>query len=478
MLRNNDEGRKFAAAPDAAEATRSTGVSSTALMARFRRDEGGHIGMTFALMVIPCMMMVGMAVDWGRVLHARSQLQGIVDNMALAAGREVQKATSNYDTIAQTTATNFWNAHKDNVKLAMANNTTVTYTSNTSKTEFTLKLTTWVPTPFMTAGGLVAPGAAKAGAPSSCSSSWWQCQEISSSATAMIQAGGSNKDMDVETSLMLDITGSMSGSKITDLKLAAKDLIDIVVWNDQSIATSRVALAPFSAKVNVGTYASAVTGLAATSGSNKLRTCVTERTGFDRYTDAAPGSGSWIGAFNQINGGTSGSNYNSSGSCGSSDPSSDESIMPLTNDKVALKTRIDNFTVTGATAGHLGTAWAWYLLSPNWSSIWPTASKPAPYGDIASNKVRKIAVLMTDGDYNTQYSSISSNTQASALCTAMKAKDIEVFTVGFQVSSSARTLLQNCATDLAHYYDATSGEALRMAFRDIALKISSLRLSQ
>ena len=52
----------------------------------------------------------------------------------------------------------------------------------------------------------------------------------------------------------------------------------------------------------------------------------------------------------------------------------------------------------GTTAGQLGTAFAWYMLSPNWADIWPADSKPAAYG---TAKLRKIAVLMTDGAYNT-----------------------------------------------------------------------------
>ena len=52
--------------------------------------------------------------------------------------------------------------------------------------------------------------------------------------------------------MMLDVTGSMGGDKIVDLQAAAKDLIDIVVWGDQSKYTSRVALAPFAPAVNVG----------------------------------------------------------------------------------------------------------------------------------------------------------------------------------------------------------------------------------
>ncbi|HZZ79710.1 MAG TPA: ubiquitin-activating E1 FCCH domain-containing protein, partial [Gemmataceae bacterium] len=38
-------------------------------------------------------------------------------------------------------------------------------------------------------------------------------------------------------------------------------------------------------------------------------------------------------------------------------------IMPLTDDKSALSSAVDNFNATGSTAGHIGLAWAWYLIS-------------------------------------------------------------------------------------------------------------------
>ena len=158
-----------------------------------------------------------------------------------------------------------------------------------------------------------------------------------------------------------------------------------------------------------------------------------------------------------------------------------------------LKRRIDKLTIAGSTAGQLGTAWAWYLLSPNWNSLFPLSSAAASY---TAEKNKKIAVLMTDGDYNTEYwngveaktsNSADANynannglseAQAPQLCKEMKKKGIVVYTIGFQVTSAAKTLLTNCATDTKHYYDATSGDALRQAFRDIALKISQLRLSK
>ena len=87
-------------------------------------------------------------------------------------------------------------------------------------------------------------------------------------------------------------------------------------------------------------------------------------------------------------------------------------IMPLTKRQDRCSKRASTSSTTGgSTAGHLGTAWAWYLLSPNWNTVLPTspASAAGPYSDLTVTnskgmpKLRKIAVLMTDGDYNINY---------------------------------------------------------------------------
>ena len=95
-------------------------------------------------------------------------------------------------------------------------------------------------------------------------------------------------------------------------------------------------------------------------------------------------------------------------------------------------------------------------------------------------KLYKIAILMTDGSYNRYYTGSNSTTQAREICTEMKKEGITVYTVGFAISknSSPDITMQQCATSAEHYYNASSGEALKQAFRDIALKISDLRLAE
>jgi hypothetical protein len=132
--------------------------------------------------------------------------------------------------------------------------------------------------------------------------------------------------------------------------------------------------------------------------------------------------------------------------------------------------------------------------------------------------VRKIAVLMTDGEYNAQYQEAKTNSgimansgsttycpdatngcssvQAKALCTAMKGgatqadidkvgkedPKIEVFSVVFGSDKLAIDVMKNCAspdTDkITYYYNATSGDQLKQAFRDIGIKMTQLYLSK
>ena len=276
----------------------------------------------------------------------------------------------------------------------------------------------------------------------------------------------------LEISLMLDITGSMCQpcSKLDDLKDAAQDLINILVQDDQSEHTSRVALVPFSHAVNVGEdYFEDVTD----ESLDDYSTCVVERSGPNKFTDARPGSGSntFLGAFDIAR-------DHASGGVGRSTPCSPTAeIMPLSSDKAALNASIEDYQAGGWTAGQLGTAWAWYMLSPKWNSFWPSESHAANYHD---DETTKIAVLMTDGDYNTAYQSSNgtSAAQARQLCTNMKSEGITVYTVGFMVSSAAKTLLEQCASSSSHFYDATSGEQLKIAFRNIAFKVAQLRLSK
>jgi hypothetical protein len=224
------------------------------------------------------------------------------------------------------------------------------------------------------------------------------------------------------------------------------------------------------------------------AGGQKLwqpNTCVTDRT-TNTYTDAAPSTTPL------------GFNYRSGGA-----DCIEQEIVPLTTNKTTLHALADSLVATGSTSGHLGLAWGWYMVAPNFAYLWPTASQPKAYG---SSNLLKVVIFMTDGDFNTPYCNGvvasdalsgagwssdhincaspngSSKSQAEALCTAIKATSGAplLYTIGFDLAgnTSALTMLQNCATSSDMFYQADDGTDLEAAFQDIADTLSELRISK
>lgn len=422
--------------------------SSRSCMAHPARIVGpveGTVSILFTISLVVIVASVGLAIDYGRALTVRTALQSAMDSSVLAAGRDYQV---NRDIArAKSQASDYFAA-------AMASHDGATITQNEINPQsmvMTLTAKAAVPTTFSRVLG-------------------YNQIELSSTAEAMLSAGGLDKNLEI--ALMLDTTGSMCSpcTKLSELKEAAKDLITIVVQDDQSKFKSRAALIPFSQAVNVGPYFDLATG----KGGLGYSSCVVERPGLYAFDDEAPGldAETLLGAFDIERAYSTTRGINQYTDCR---PVAE--LVPLISDRAKLTAEIDQFHADGYTAGQIGTAWAWYALSPKWNDIWPSASQAADYED---DETMKIAVLMTDGEYNTAYRSENGDSahQAEMLCQGMKQSGITVYTVGFMVGSSARDLLSGCASSPSHFFDATNGEELKLAFRQIAFRVAQLRLSK
>lgn len=439
----------------------------------------------FGLSALIMFLTIGAAVDMGRWLHARSETKNAVDSAVLAGARILQIDSRNPEK-AMEAAQKFY---EENTKhRASLLDDTITFKVGDGGTTVTAEGAAHIETTFLKLASI---------------NSLPLLKLSGSEFSEAILAVGGNAEQSLEVSLMLDVTGSMDGQKLEDMKGAAKDLIDILVWEDQGSHTSRVALVPFSASVNTGSILNpTITSGPATRSFSRMNgwtatwyranNCASERIGAEAYSDAAPSGDNKVGLV-----------YTSNGSC---EPN--VAMVPLTSDKALLKSTIDSFTAAGSTAGQIGTAWAWYMLSPNWANALPASSRPDSYArlsELNSNGkpvLQKIAVLMTDGEYNIQYCSTgirdrnsngsfssrgtctspngSSASQARTLCANMKQAGITIYSVGFQLEAGgeAATTMQQCASSSEHLYEAANGEQLRQSFRDIALKISELYLSK
>ncbi len=217
--------------------------------------------------------------------------------------------------------------------------------------------------------------------------------------------------------------------------------------------------------------------------TQRISTCVTERTGTNAYTDVSPTSA------------RVGRNYPSS-----SNPCLANTLRPLSSNKTTIRANIDTLSASGSTGGHVGVGWGWYAVSPNFSTLFGSSAG----GAYNTADTLKAVVIMTDGEYNSGYcngviSADSTNgsgdaalhincnapnghpfDQSLAMCAAMKAAGVIVYTVGFQVVNDqrARDLVNNCASSAGHVYLADSGASLRTAFAAIGRDISQLRISR
>lgn len=409
---------------------------------RFQHCEGGTVAIIFATCAFALVMIAGLAVDVGRAYHANQKVSDALDAAALAAARAMRsQGLSNAE--VQSVAERFFAINIDGTGANYAVISALKTNIDRNTNSVALEVDSQVPTLFARIGGI-------------------DKLEFSRSSVAIYDT------KDIEVGLQLDVTGSMSGSKLRDLKTAVGDLIDILLPDGGTTNRVRIALAPYAAGVNAGSLAAAVS-----DGAAGADACVYERReSANQTTDAAPVGTAALKARSELPG---------AAAC-----PRDASIQPMTDDKTLLKEAIRRYSANGSTAGHLGTAWAWYLLSPSWASVLPAASQPAAYNDGRTNKV---AILMTDGIYNTlggvsfrdgSATSISISQTAEDTCTAMKAKGIVVYTIGFQLDASypyAAETLRDCASSPTQFFRAEDGEQLRAAFRAIAAEINNLRLS-
>lgn len=309
-----------------------------------------------------------------------------------------------------------------------------------------------------------------------------------SSATRRItvESAALYSDKRIEVAMMLDVTGSMAGQKIKDLKKAAKGAVStFLTGQDPADPRVRVAIVPYADSVNVGALANvvnvetgyttdeppAIDSARSASSSSRPDTCATERKGRYQFSNASP----WKAMPSR--------DYRLQFCPGAQ-------LSPLSADKAKLDSRIDSFSADGATAGHIGVQWTWYMLTREWKDFLPAASAPARASD---DKAAKFAILMTDGEFNTAFAGVGrreqprtqqqarSRNHAERLCEEMKKDGIEIFTVGFMLKeSAARQVMAKCASpdkaSTQHYFEAASGAELDAAFQAIAANIERLAI--
>ncbi|MEO1650699.1 MAG: pilus assembly protein [Pseudomonadota bacterium] len=429
-------------------------MSQKKFVARFSNDDRGVVVIIFALLFVFIVGIAGLAVDAARYYSTARHIEGLLDATAIMAAKLADTEELSDQQIADR-ARNFFDQQA--ATMIETRNVTISQfqlTHDGSDGSVEINFRSEIPTTLLKAV---------------------QVDSLTLERVAAVNFSSRR----IEVSLVLDTTGSMCDpcAKLDALKEAAKSLVDVLYNDETPKGFVRVALVPYATTVNVGNDYFVRAALEGGIFDDDGAPCVIERQHEERYTDAGPVNGNDVS--------TKLHTSNPRFACVSAP------LIPLSDlrkekDRDDFKSEIDALTAQGWTAGHIGVAWGWYTISPEWHTLWPNDSRPNPYG--RKNNI-KATVIMSDGRFNTAYSAqnensesrgdvLSSGFQALQLCSAMRAAGIQVYTITFQAPAEAEAMLEECAGSTENFYNADTANQLINAFRDVATKLKSMRVAQ
>ena len=223
--------------------------------------------------------------------------------------------------------------------------------------------------------------------------------------TTPARSTAEEKISNVEVSLVLDVSGSMGGSRIENMRNAAREFVETVIQPEGSPGLTSVSLVPYSAVVNVGETLAPYFNF---DEAHDYSHCAAFKAS-DFQSAAFDGSATLerIGHFDPWSSDQS-STQIASPWCPTGDTSA---IMVHSADLGDLTARIDSLTAGGNTAIDLGMKWGVSMLDPSFGPIvgqmasdglvsGQVATRPAQHND---PEAIKFVVVMTDGENTSQF---------------------------------------------------------------------------
>ncbi|HRK97121.1 MAG: hypothetical protein KDJ26_08910 [Alphaproteobacteria bacterium] len=424
---------------------------------RFLRDTTAATAVAFALIVPVVVGSGGMAIDLAMAQMVKKRLSHAIDAAALAAAAS---ATSDEDVV--TKVNQFFYQNYPTSKIGATYDLSVTIDGE----DIAVSVKADYDTSFSKLLGI---------------------DELTVDAKTRV----TREILGLEVALVVDVTGSMAwNNNIGTLKTAATNFLDILCKDETCSSLVKIGIVPFSAAVNVGPYGLGKNPNGTTydnafvnnpygtsfnqSQNSKWWGCVLARD-TPEDTENYDTGWKWDMYRNPYN-----SNKNSG--CNKS------YILPLTSTYGTIKSKIDSLYASGNTLSNLGMVWGYRVLSPE---------APFREGSAWTDKtVKKVALLMTDGDNNigggnSSYSGYGPwndlrltdhdlDMKLAQTCENMKNDGITVYTITFTsgINASTKAYFKNCATAESKYYDAPEQEDLVNAFIAISRELSNIHLKE
>lgn len=430
---------------------------------KFKRAADGGLVLLFALILVPVVGIVGLAVDSARAYAVRSQLQQALDSAALAGGRVFSLPDADRDAVIRAFFSENLEKTRHGAIINAIDPGQLQISADRAAGILTVRADATMPVSLMRVLGFVTVPVA--------------------TSTQVVRV-----DSKLELALALDVSKSMDDgitcatcapTKISSLRDAAKLLVDIV-FQGSSGGEVQASIVPWNNRVFLNmAYAAAWCAPPPPpgwQGSVYMRWT----TGQD-LADTPPGTAPFTPpatAYYPI-----------------------PPVLPLTASPATLKAYIDGLTANGYTTSTVGLFWGWMTLSPQWENLWGgvPATLPRSYTDPDNIKA---LVLMTDGVDNTVSSSYNPmpvfrddatdgsetlfparnwlKARSIATCDQMKTRGIRIYTIGFGPEPlsdpEAVNLLRACATG-NNFFPAADGDQLMAAFRAIGSDLAALRIA-
>ncbi len=509
------------------------------LIREFSENKKGSTAILFGLGFMSALLFVGTAVDYGRAVQMRSKLQKVADAAAIDGVRALKTtgdAQKSWNSMKQQIVYQLTQNGIDANDVNVAEGDTLPNPLPEGKIEVRLKLNegdaaavakigTGVRTPFLSFTGIDQFNVETGGTASA---------DIKKLDIAlMVDMTGSMNDPDNTINISStdpDCTAQPDGTRMGAMRVAACDMLNVVM-PDGDNPNIRVSIVPFSQYVSVDRPTAAkITGqpesLSCRSyrerkswygscssnywyyysscyrteyhcGDSRpnqqyvavgqpttyyLKTCMKERTGSQEFSDTGPTSGF----------ATTGWTTNPNDTC--STPG--HTIMPLTGSKSLIGEKIEGLIgPAGGTAGHMGIAWSWYTIAPDFADTWGVPKRDYEPDD---NRNLKAVVIMTDGQFTLhsdaycdgRNSCTRSNQDARQFCEEMRKSDkkVMVFAVGLGIAepedragtvnysslpdNDPRKVLYDCAGE-GRYFFPYDGAELRDAFKQIGKALAN-----
>jgi Flp pilus assembly protein TadG len=434
----------------------------------FQKCRSGNVAMMFAAAIFPVVGTIGLAVDFSRAAEVKAQLTAAVDSTALSLAHASVNLT---DAELQTKALALFNG---NFKPGTKTDSRAVHASRATAA-LTVEGSAAFQTRFMRVLNV---------------------KTLDVKAKSKVVWGSKQK---IEVVMALDNTGSMSGTKLQELKKAAKELVDTLEKSQGAPGSVKIGLVPFASTVRVdpkqnayknanwirrddvpyveqectkkkvdGVWHEECHDVSKTRAFNKnaWQGCIQDRDQLDNFdvTDKAFSSSKKNTLYPAIE--------TCPGAGGAQDESKLQLVEPLTTDFNKLRTSIANMQAAGSTNVTIGIVWGMSLLSKQ---------KPFDQGSsvtTGANAVKKYLIVLTDGE-NTK-NRVTTNTAAIDARTKLAcqaARDMgTVFSI--RMIEGDATLLKACASDPENYHDVQAAADLSVAFRAIGNEIGQLRVAQ